>query len=155
MGMNFWQPRKRPDHDQVPAHVRKIWLARDCFAEHAAVPQARATQEVLYAGDEVLALRGRSRLRTQPRAGFDALGQGGQVVQIHLWVPFRLHFSEIPTVSLALAEKRSCDLRATRISCDGFQIMLQQHDDPSEPDLEVIWKAAGFREAAASLGAAG
>ncbi|RWR52380.1 hypothetical protein EOW65_02030 [Sinirhodobacter ferrireducens] len=154
MEMRFWQPLKRPAQDAVPAHVRKIWLARDCFAGQAAAQQSVAAQEVLHAGPEALVLRGHDTLRTQPHSAFSERGVGRTQVQLLLWVPFRQPFSEPPAVSLRLVQPLPCDVRATQVAPDGFQIRVQSWGEIAEPELEVLWKAAGFPESAAPTGAA-
>lgn len=153
MEIRFWQPYRRPAQDQVPAHVRKIWLARDCFEGHEDARRTTAAQELLHAGPDALVLRGRSRLRTRPHASFAREDLEPREQQLLLWVPFRSRFSEIPAVSVTLAEEKPYDIRAVQVAPEGFQIMLQHWGEIPEPHVDVTWRAAGFPDPVALRGA--
>lgn len=144
MVLRFWKPVKRPSQDAVPAHVRKIWLARECFAERETTQAAVAAQEILYSKSDIIVLSGRNTLRTQMHSSFASIDPGQREVQRMLWVPFQIPFARVPAVSVALIGSLPYNIGTAHVACDGFQIVLQVWGEIPERELEVTWMAVGF-----------
>lgn len=139
--------RKRPSQQHVPRVVRKIWLARECFDDHLTAERLLAEQKVVYSGADALVLRGRSFLKTSVHPSFSQDANNLREVNTFLWVRFRERFSVPPAISIALAD-RNADYWVTtgHIAEDGFQASLIYHGTISVPEVEIVWKAAGFPE---------